>query len=47
MSDSYCIKENKLENVFLSERFLTVIYIFMIVAGFVSLFFLYYRKGIF
>lgn len=39
MSDSSGTKENKLENVFLSERFLMVIYIFMMVAGIVSLFF--------
>lgn len=37
MSDNFGKEENKIENAFLSERFMAVIYILMMGAGFVSL----------
>ena len=47
MSDSYSNKESRLEKAFLSERFMVVVCIFMVVAGLVSIIFCWIEQDSF
>ncbi len=47
MSVRYSMKENRLEKIFLNERFMGIIFIFMAAAGFVSLIFCFMEQDSF